>query len=119
MALLDHRRSSPRGKGGRGFTTLLVAGALALGGAGTAAAVPEGAPTAAPGALLSWGIDFNELTEPPTGNDFTAVSAGYVHAVALKADGTLISWGNNRHRQVTDTPTDNGYTAVAAGHAHS
>jgi len=57
--------------------------------------------------------------------DVTAVSAGGVHAVALKADGTVWSWGRNNEGQLGDgttssnTPTHlvalTDVTAVSAG----
>ncbi|MCD2157946.1 hypothetical protein LQL77_29880, partial [Rhodococcus cerastii] len=57
--------------------------------------------------------------DTPTDNGYTAVAAGHAHSVALKGDGTLVSWGDDHYQEVTDTPTDNGYTAVSAGGDYS
>jgi hypothetical protein len=49
----------------------------------------------------------------PSGNDYTAVSAGYLFGLALKADGTVVGWGNNDYGQ-RDIP-DKKFVAIAAG----
>jgi alpha-tubulin suppressor-like RCC1 family protein len=69
-------------------------------------------------------------------NDWTAVAAGDTHTLALKADGTLWSWGDNSSGQLGNNGTpphgtvpnqvvtlnaafDRSWVAVAAGGAHS
>jgi len=47
------------------------------------------------------------------------VAAGFAHNVALKSDGSLLSWGNDTYGQVSDTPTGTNFVAVAAGNHHS
>ncbi len=32
------------------------------------------------------------------------ISVGYFHSIALKKDGTPVSWGCNATKQITDTP---------------
>ncbi|MBL9201053.1 MAG: hypothetical protein JNL39_11130 [Opitutaceae bacterium] len=44
-----------------------------------------------------------------------AISAGHQHAVALKADGTVVAWGNNNNGQATVPAGLTGIVAVAAG----
>ncbi|MFL6335175.1 MAG: S8 family serine peptidase [Pyrinomonadaceae bacterium] len=63
-------------------------------------------------------------------SNVTTVAAGGYHAVALKADGTLVSWGNNQYGQLGDgggpsNPTPRAVSglsnvaAVAAGLQHT
>jgi alpha-tubulin suppressor-like RCC1 family protein len=60
----------------------------------------------------------------------TAISAGELHTVALKNDGTVWAWGRNNYGQLGDgTTTDSdtpvqasgltGITAIAAGESHT
>jgi len=71
-------------------------------------------------------------TQVGTATDWLMVAAGEAHSLALKADGTLWAWGNNRSGQLgnttnlgTDdpnpTPTQvaGTYARVAAGPEHS
>ncbi|MBT4466406.1 MAG: hypothetical protein HOD03_06960, partial [Planctomycetes bacterium] len=46
-------------------------------------------------------------------------SAGGYHSVALRADSSLVSWGNDGDLQVTNTPVGNNFTQVSAGGYHS
>ena len=41
-------------------------------------------------------------SQTPTGADFISVHAGAGHSVAVKADGSLVSWGFDRAAQVTE-----------------
>ncbi|MCX8069677.1 MAG: hypothetical protein N2738_04155, partial [Thermodesulfovibrionales bacterium] len=61
---------------------------------------------------------------------FHMMSAGIVHTVAIKSDGTLWAWGDNYYGQLGDgsnsnksKPTkiggDNNWVSVAAGRRHS
>jgi alpha-tubulin suppressor-like RCC1 family protein len=61
--------------------------------------------------------------------DVVAISAGHSFSMALKKDGTIVSWGRNDHGQLGDGTTidrhtpvvvnGRGYVAIAAGAAHS
>jgi alpha-tubulin suppressor-like RCC1 family protein len=110
----------------------------------------------ADGTLWSWGDNANGQlgsgntnpsllpiqiigTQPVSAaNDWAAVSAGDFHTLALKADGTLWSWGDNSSGQLgdntTNTPSrtkpnqvvtgnpnnfDSSWVAIAAGGSHS
>ena len=53
------------------------------------------------------------------GNTFSQVASGRYHNVALKTDGSLLSWAYNGHGQVSSTPAGNDFVAVAAGEYHS
>lgn len=71
------------------------------------------------GTLWSWGcngngqlghgaISFPVLTPQQVGvdSDWTQVSAGYAHTLALKTDGSLWAWGLNASGQLGDNTTD-------------
>ncbi len=38
--------------------------------------------------------------------DFSRISVGESHSVALKNDGTLHAWGSDNYKLVSDTPRD-------------
>ena len=61
-----------------------------------------------------------QVTDTPTGTDFTAISAGGDFSLALKSDGSLVSWGDDRYYgQVSNTPTGTNFVRIAAGETHS
>ena len=66
----------------------------------------------------------NVPTKIGTATDWAAVAAGEDHSVAMKTDGTLWAWGDNRYGQIGDGTTTQrnapvrigmGWTAVSAG----
>jgi alpha-tubulin suppressor-like RCC1 family protein len=94
------------------------------------------------GRLYAWGLNTNgqlglgdqtQRTSPVqvgAFTDWTMVSAGSVHTVALRAGGQIYAWGLNSSGQLGDGTTtqrtspvqigsDTTWTAVNAGHAHS
>ncbi|TSJ86187.1 hypothetical protein FPK29_00270 [Bifidobacterium polysaccharolyticum] len=46
-----------------------------------------------------------KVTMPAGVRQFTQISAGYTHSLALGSDGNLYSWGNNTSSQLGRTPT--------------
>jgi hypothetical protein len=48
-----------------------------------------------------------------------AVAAGYYHSLALKADGTVIAWGDNRYGQTNSPVGLTNVVAVASGAYHN
>jgi len=67
------------------------------------------------GRLVYWGRTDNPVSTLPTGDSYTQVSVGYDHAVALKADGTVVTWGNSA-TQATSVPQGlNSVVQVSAG----
>lgn len=47
------------------------------------------------------------------------IACGFEHSVALKSDGSLVSWGDDSNGQVSGTPTGTEFSAVATGGWHS
>jgi len=58
------------------------------------------------------------VTDTPGGTGFVAVACGGLHSVALKTDGSLVSWGDDTYGQVSDTPVGTGFKTLAAGFYH-
>ncbi|MGG7101554.1 putative Ig domain-containing protein [Rhodococcus sp. 24CO] len=96
----------------------LPSGAGAAATTAAAAPAPEGVPVAPPNTITAWGNNENGRANPPADSDFTAISGGLSHSLALTADGTIKAWGNNVSGQA-DAPAGNGYTAISAGSYHS
>lgn len=69
------------------------------------------------GSVVSWG----DGSSPPAGlSDVSAIGGGWIHALALKTDGTVVGWATtNNYGQATVPAGLNGVTALAAGGAHS
>src|SRR5258705_13805317 len=80
---------------------------------------------AASGTVVAWGNNAYGQTNPPSGlTNITAVATGRSHCLALKSDGTVVTWGTIRvgiidYPQVA-VPADLGVVvAIAAGQEHS
>ena len=58
---------------------------------------------------------FGQTNVPPGLNNVTAISAGYLHNLALKSDGTVVTWGYNFSQTLDVPPGLNGVVAIAAG----
>ena len=52
-------------------------------------------------------------------SNVTAVAAGGIHSVALKADGTVVAWGHDQWGQCSGLTGLSNITVVAAGGNHS
>jgi alpha-tubulin suppressor-like RCC1 family protein len=76
------------------------------------------------GTLLSWGSDFqgqlgdsgsntNQFLPVTVANatNIVAIAAGFSHSLALKADGTLLSWGNDEFGQLGDGGSNTNQSA--------
>jgi hypothetical protein len=51
---------------------------------------------------------------------YIAIGAGYYHSLALRADGSLVQWGNSQFAQANNSPSAAGpYTAISAGAYHN
>ena len=70
----------------------------------------------AQGSLVSWGYDgYGQVSDTPAGN-FFAVAAGSVHSVAIRTDGSLVSWGSGFGQVSGPAGT---FIAVAVGDFHN
>lgn len=69
--------------------------------------------------MIAWGGDFEGANVPTSLSNVVAIAAGNRVNLALKADGTVMSWGLNNLRQ-TDVPAGlSNVVAIAAGDLHS
>ena len=62
-----------------------------------------------PGATIAWG----QVSGVPSNSGFTAAAAGDTHAVALRSDGSLVSWGYPT--AANGLPTSGSFYAIDAG----
>ena len=92
---------------GPGFTVGIAAKVLGIAGTTVTLSVPNVNTALTPATLtFSSGV--------------VAIAAGYYHSVALKADGSVVAWGDNTEGQ-TRVPAGGlgGVVAIAAGNAHT
>lgn len=69
--------------------------------------------------LTAWGsYNFDQRNIPQGITGFTLIASGYRHAIALKNDGTIYSWGLSGDGQIDTTPTTS-YTNISAGRSHT
>jgi len=78
------------------------------------------------GTIEIWGDPLYGLDELPEGDEFIAIASGDFHAIALKADGSLVGWGAGTtntgtfpHYGQSIVPAGNDFIAIAAGDLHS
>ena len=76
--------------------------------------------------VLGWGVEqvFNgtewiDVRPPNTLGNVTNVAVGGAHSLALRADGTVVGWGDNSFGQIGIPPGATGIVAIAAGQHHS
>jgi alpha-tubulin suppressor-like RCC1 family protein len=98
---------------------------ISAGGSHTVAIMPDGR-------LWAWGLnEYGQLGDGTTTNrntptqeatkatDWVAVSAGNIHTVALKWDGSLWAWGYGYGNSPAQVGTEQDWTAVSAGSNHT
>jgi alpha-tubulin suppressor-like RCC1 family protein len=85
------------------------------------------------GNVVSWGVNLNgqsqdstrrmayqlDETVPSEATNVVSISAGWAHNLALRADGSVVAWGDNSHGQTTLPPSVTNVLAVEAGFYHS
>ncbi len=67
--------------------------------------------------VVAWGRNTEKQCSVPSLNsDFVAIAGGEAHSLALKADGSVVTWGRN----VGTLPSPNsGFVAIGGGDLHS
>ena len=66
--------------------------------------------------VVAWGSNTKGQTNvPPSATNVIAVAAGWYHSLALRSDGTVVSWGTISNAPVEAT----NIVSIAAGAAHS
>ena len=104
----------------RGRQLLAVTMVISASGFAGVPATASPRPAIAAGEVTAWGYNQEGETTVPEGlTQATAISGGYMSALALKSDGTVVGWGDNRQGQVTVPAGLMGVTAIAAGENHS
>jgi alpha-tubulin suppressor-like RCC1 family protein len=85
------------------------------------------------GTVVSWGINLtalvldqerrvaNQFDEavPADATNVVSISAGWAHNLALRADGSVLAWGDNRYGQTTVPASATNVVAIEAGFYHS
>ena len=66
--------------------------------------------------VISWGSLTNV---PPNLTNAVAITAGQSHSLALRADGTVVAWGDNSFGQTNTPPGLINVVAIAAGGNHN
>jgi hypothetical protein len=56
---------------------------------------------------------------PASATNVVAIAAGWGHSLALRADGTVVSWGDNTYGQASVPADATNIVAIAAGWYHS
>lgn len=69
------------------------------------------------GRIVAWGWNANGQCNVPSGDDFVEVAAGLYHSVALRADGSLVGWG--QWNTLPSDPPGTTYTDISVGEHHS
>lgn len=73
----------------------------------------------AQGTIVVWGNPQNKVANNvPAGEDFIEIAAGDSCGVALRSNGTLVSWGQN-NPIVNNTPSGSDFIAISAGGQHA
>jgi hypothetical protein len=69
--------------------------------------------------VVAWGQIAAGATDMPAGLNAVAIAAGGSHSLALRADGTVVGWGDNYYGQTTVPAGLSNVVGIAAGGMHS
>src|SRR5205823_3689814 len=70
--------------------------------------------------VVTWGSDAYGQTDVPIGlSNVVAISAGNLHSLALKENGTMAAWGDDEYGQTDIPPGSTNMIAIAAGYYHN
>lgn len=73
-------------------------------------------PVAGSTPIVGWGHNYyGQATPPPEATNLVAVSAGWQHSLALRADGTLVAWGWTNFGLLEIPPAATNVVAITAG----
>jgi len=68
------------------------------------------------GSLVRWGQSGYGLSDMPTDNDFVDIGAGAHAAFAVRANGSLVAWGEDSHTMgILNVPSGNDFIMVSGG----
>jgi hypothetical protein len=62
---------------------------------------------------------YGQCNIPSPNRDFVAVATSPYHSLGLKANGSIVAWGDNSYGRCNIPSPNSGFIAIAAGYDHS
>ncbi len=70
--------------------------------------------------VAAWGDNsYGQTNIPSSLSNAVALAGGYIHSLALRADGTVLAWGDNSHGQTNIPAGLSNVIAIASGSYHN